>query len=51
VVSNLLWALVVDELLGQLNSNDYYTAGHGKDVAILITENFLVLCQRSDKQL
>jgi hypothetical protein len=32
----LLWSLVMDELLWDLNDNDYYTVGRADDTAILI---------------
>jgi hypothetical protein len=36
VLSPLLWSLVVDDLLWELNSNSYYTVGYAEDIAILI---------------
>jgi hypothetical protein len=50
VLSPLLWSVVVDELLWELNDNDYYTVGYADDIAILSTENSFRLCQRSYKQ-
>jgi hypothetical protein len=43
VLSPLLWSLVVDDLLWELNSNGYYTVGYADDIAY-------TLCQRSYKQ-
>jgi hypothetical protein len=40
VLSPLLWSLVVDELLWELNSNGYYTVGYADDIAILINGKF-----------
>jgi hypothetical protein len=41
VLSPLLWSLVVDDLLWELNCNGYYTVGYADDIAILINGNFL----------
>jgi hypothetical protein len=41
VLLPLLWSLVVDELLWELNDNDYYTIGYADDIAILINGKFL----------
>jgi hypothetical protein len=40
VLSPLLWSLVVDELLWELNDDDYYTVGYVDDIAIIINGNF-----------
>jgi hypothetical protein len=40
VLSPLLWSLVVDDLLWELNSNGYYTVGYAVDIAILINGKF-----------
>jgi hypothetical protein len=32
VLSPLLWSLVVDDLLWELNSNGYYTVGYADDI-------------------
>jgi hypothetical protein len=40
VLLNLLWSLVVDELLCELNDNDYYTVRYEDDIAILINRKF-----------
>jgi hypothetical protein len=40
VLSPLLWSLVVDNLLWELNSNGYYTVGYADDLAILINGKF-----------
>jgi hypothetical protein len=39
-LSPLLWSLVVDELLLELNGNDQYTVGYAHDTAILINGKF-----------
>ena len=36
VLSPLLWSLVVDELIGGLDRNGYYTQGYADDIALLI---------------
>jgi hypothetical protein len=41
VLSPLLWSLVVDEHLLELNENDYYTAEYADDIAILTKRKFL----------
>jgi hypothetical protein len=38
--SPLLWSLVVDDLLWELNSNGYHTVGYADDIAILINGKF-----------
>jgi hypothetical protein len=40
VLSPLLWSLVVDELIGGLNGNDYYSMGYADDIAVLIRRKF-----------
>jgi hypothetical protein len=40
VLSPLMWSLVMDELLGELNGNGYYTTGCADDIAILINRKF-----------
>jgi hypothetical protein len=40
VLSPLLWSLVVDELIGGLNENGYYTLGYADDIAILVSGKF-----------
>jgi hypothetical protein len=40
VLSPLLWSLVVDKLLWELNDNYYYTVGYADDTAILINGKF-----------
>jgi hypothetical protein len=40
VLSCLLWSLVVDELIGGLNGNGYYTLGYAEDIAIIICGKF-----------
>jgi hypothetical protein len=40
VLSPLLWSLVVDDLLWELNSNGYYTIRYADDIAILINGKF-----------
>jgi hypothetical protein len=40
VLLPLLWSLVVDELLHELNDNDYYTGRYADDIAILINRKF-----------
>jgi hypothetical protein len=40
VLSPLLWSLVVDDIIWELNSNGYYTVGYADDTAILINEKF-----------
>jgi hypothetical protein len=40
VLSLLLWSLVVDELIGELNWNGYYTLGCADDIAIHIHRKF-----------
>jgi hypothetical protein len=37
VLLPLLWSLVVDELLWELNGNDYYTIGYADDIVVLIS--------------
>jgi hypothetical protein len=41
VLSHLLWSLVVDDLLLELNGNRLYTIGYADDIAILINGKFL----------
>jgi hypothetical protein len=41
VLSPLLRSLIVDELLWELNDDDYYTVGYADDIAILINGKFL----------
>jgi hypothetical protein len=41
VLLPLLWSLVVDDLLCELNDNRYYTVGYADDTAILINGKFL----------
>jgi hypothetical protein len=36
VLSPLLWSLVMDDLLWELNSNGHYTVRYADDIAILI---------------
>jgi hypothetical protein len=40
-LSPLLWSLVVDELIWELNDSGYYTVGHADNIAILISGKFL----------
>jgi hypothetical protein len=40
VLSPLLWSLVVDEPIGGLNGNGYFTLGYADDIAILIHRKF-----------
>ncbi|KAG7307057.1 hypothetical protein JYU34_007191 [Plutella xylostella] len=40
VLSPLLWNLVVDDLLRQLNSSGFYTVGYADDLTILISGKF-----------
>jgi hypothetical protein len=40
VLSPLLWSLVVDDLLWELNYRCYYTVGYADDTAILINRKF-----------
>ncbi|XP_059048817.1 cell adhesion molecule Dscam2-like, partial [Achroia grisella] len=40
VLSPLLWNLVVNELIEELNDNDLYTVGYADDIAVLISGNF-----------
>jgi hypothetical protein len=40
VLSPLLWSLVVDELIWELNDSGYYTVGYADDIAILINGKF-----------
>jgi hypothetical protein len=40
VLSPLLWSLLMDELLWELNDNDYYKVGYADDIAILINGKF-----------
>jgi hypothetical protein len=40
VLSPLLWSLVVDELIGRLGGNGYYTLGYADVIAILIHRKF-----------
>jgi hypothetical protein len=40
VLSPLLWGLVVDDLLWELNDSGHYTVGYADDMAILINEKF-----------
>jgi hypothetical protein len=39
-LSQLLWSLVVDILLAQLNREDLYTQGYADDFTLLITGKF-----------
>jgi hypothetical protein len=41
VLSSLLWSLVVDDLLWEINDSVCYTVGYANAVAILINEKFL----------
>jgi hypothetical protein len=41
VLSPLLWALVVDDLLWGLNNNGNYTVGYADNIALLIDWKFL----------
>jgi hypothetical protein len=41
VLSPLLWSLVVDEFIWELNDGGYYTVGYEDDIAILINGKFL----------
>jgi hypothetical protein len=41
MLSPLLWSLVVDELLWELNGSGYYTVGYADDIAILTNWKFL----------
>jgi hypothetical protein len=36
----LLWSLVVDKLMGELDEGGYYAAGHADDITILINRKF-----------
>ncbi|CAF4826717.1 unnamed protein product [Pieris macdunnoughi] len=40
VLSPLLWNLVVNELITELNADNLYTVGYADDIAILISGNF-----------
>jgi hypothetical protein len=40
VLSPMLWCLVVDGLLGELNEGGYYAIGYADDIAILINGKF-----------
>jgi hypothetical protein len=40
ILSPLLWSLFVDELIGRLDGNGYYTLGYADDIAILIRRKF-----------
>jgi hypothetical protein len=40
VLSPLLWSLVMDEFLWDLNDNDYCTEGYADDISILINRKF-----------
>jgi hypothetical protein len=40
VLSPLLWSLVVDDLIRELNNDGYYTVGYADDIAILINGKF-----------
>jgi hypothetical protein len=40
VLLPLLWSLVVDELLWELNDSDYYKVRYADDIAILINGKF-----------
>jgi hypothetical protein len=40
VLSPVLWSLVVDILLWELNSNVHYTVGYADYITILINEKF-----------
>lgn len=40
VLSPLLWSLVIDELLADLNSNGFHAIGYADDVAVTITGKF-----------
>jgi hypothetical protein len=40
VLSPLLWSLVIDDLIWELNKKGYYTAGYADDIAILINGKF-----------
>jgi hypothetical protein len=41
VFSPLLWSLVVDNLLWEVNGNGYYSVGYADDILILINGKFL----------
>jgi hypothetical protein len=41
VLSPLLWSVVMDNLLWEVNSNGYCTVGYADDIAILINGKFL----------
>jgi hypothetical protein len=45
ILSPLMWSLVVDELIGALNGNGYYTLGYADDMLSLSAENFQTLSQ------
>jgi hypothetical protein len=40
VLPLLLWSLVIDDLLWELNNNGYYTVGYADDIAILNNGEF-----------
>jgi hypothetical protein len=40
VLSPLLWSLVIDDLIWELNKKGYYTVGYADDIAILINGRF-----------
>jgi hypothetical protein len=40
VLSPLLWSLVMDKLIGELNEGGYYAIGYADDIAILINGKF-----------
>jgi hypothetical protein len=39
-LSPLMWSLVMDEILGELNRNGCYAIGYGDDIVILINGKF-----------
>ncbi|XP_055714730.1 uncharacterized protein LOC129808847 [Phlebotomus papatasi] len=52
VLSPLLWSMVVDSLLVQLNSANFYTQGYADDVCIVIRGKFLsTLCDLMQRAL
>jgi hypothetical protein len=54
-LSPLMWSLVMDEILGELNRNGCYAIGYGDDIVILINGKFSLSlrgttdCPGSDK--
>jgi hypothetical protein len=41
VLSPLLWSMVMDNFLWELNGNGYYKVGYADDIATLINRKFL----------